>query len=582
MVKKKIVSKRLVMTVLKSVLHIAIYILLGLLLAFFINHTAQAAELDYTEYPHYYGEIEYEDYEGTEDYYAESPPYLATPTAVAFIEPVSAHGRLLVTSRASRAHDTGDLLQGVVFEVRRAIDDVFMAQIVTNQFGEASVNLAAGDYFLREIAAPLDFIANPNRVSVRVQADRLTETNITHRPVPMVQEVAYEPPIPETVPDGRLLITNREQARGTGAPLAGATFEVRSIMDDILVAQLTANQFGEASVNLPAGDYFIRQTAPSAGFILDSARTNIRIASGELRSITIINEAEPIENEIEIVEDTPIYGRLLVTLMSGANGERLPHGIITVHDIMTDAHIATLSSNYFGEASILLPAGRYFLRQAAMPQGYLPNFDRIPFTVNAGDISDMSLVVRAKPVPVPPPAPATTQTNEPTPPPAVIEIIPDDEPDMQSRIEIVTRAAGSGNPLSGGLFAVYRAHDSRRMAELTTGTDGMVDLEVEAGLYFIRELRPTFGFLLETERIFLEVGEGETVIVELTKLRDSSIPYLPPDENGSGFIYITQTGQFMSALHYGGGGLMLVIALASVGLILYEVLFNKKRRILYA
>jgi len=56
-------GKRLV-TVLKSALHIVIYILLGLVLAFFINSTAQAAEPDYSENPLVSEETAVEDAEG--------------------------------------------------------------------------------------------------------------------------------------------------------------------------------------------------------------------------------------------------------------------------------------------------------------------------------------------------------------------------------------------------------------------------------------------------------------------------------------------------------------------------------------
>ena len=496
---------------------------------------------------------------------AEQPPNLPN-------EP-PALGRLLITSRA---HGTGALLQGAVFELRNAMDDVFVAQLVTNQFGEAAIHLPVGDFFLRELTPPAGHIPNTNRVSVRIQADRLTEINITHRPI----EPEAEPtptPEPEVAADGRLLIINREQAQGRqqGAAISGTLFEVRSTMDDRLVAQLRTDQFGEAAVNLPAGDYFIRQIAPANGFVLDSTRTNIRIVSGQLLTVTIMSTAyEVVEDEEEPAP--PADGRLLITLMSGATGERLQGGTITIHNVMTDALIATVTSNVFGEASIFLPAGRYFMRQSSMPQGYLVNLDRIPFTINAGDITDMALAVRAVPVPppdpTPPPAPPTQQAPNfaPATPPAIIETIP--EPTAQSRIEIVTRAAGSGNPLSGGLFAVYRAYDNRRIAELTTGADGRAYVLVEPGMHFVRELRPSFGFLLELERIFLEVGVGETVSMELTKIRDYSIAYLPMDVEGGGIIYIPQTGQYWPTWFYIGGGVMLLISFVAGGFLLFTLI----------
>jgi hypothetical protein len=160
----------------------------------------------------------------------------------------------------------------------------------------------------------------------------------------------------------------------------------------------------------------------------------------------------------------------------------------------------------------------------------------------------------------------------------VVETTADASLRSQGRIEIITRAAGSGNPLSGGLFAVYRARDSRRVGELTTGVGGRVYMTAEPGMYFIRELRPTFGFLLETERIFLEVGTGETVVMELTKVRDLSIAYLPPDADGGGFIYITQTGQALPMLNYVGGGLLIAVAVTCGWFLLCEVVVRKKEK----
>ena len=525
-----------------------------------------------------------------------------------------AHGRLIVTSRAQGTGtganaNTGALLQGATFEIRRVMDDVFVAQITTNQFGEASVNLPSGDYFKREIVAPHGFIPNPSRVSVRIQTDRLTEINVTHRPI----ELAAEPPssttpsTSEVAADGRLLITNRAQvsvagaagsrtqgaaASGTnlGEPIIGAIFEVRSIMDDGLVAQLQTNQFGEAAVNLPAGDYFIRQIVPSAGFVLDTSRTNIRIVSGELLAVTVVSAAYDAgaigENENAGGDnETAANGRLLVTLMSSATGERLSNATITIHDVMTDALITTLTTDFFGEASVFLPVGRYFMRQSTMPQGYLANLDRIPFTINAGDITDMALAIRAVPAPIPEPTPSPSaaqgvQGGQPsqTTLSVNIETTPNNGANTQGRIEIITRAAGSGNPLSGGVFAIYRAYDNRRVGELTTGANGRAYFMVESGMYFIRQLRPTFGFLLEHQRIFLEVGDGETVTMELTKERDYSIAYLPTDTDGGGIIYIPPTGQDMSVFHYVGGGALLLVALAT-GFVLFKTNRNERMRL---
>ena len=233
-------NRLLGITALKSVLHIAIYILLGLMLAFFINSTAQAAELDYTDYPRY----------------DEEPAYEYTPATPTDLS------RLSVTVRAQ---DTGNFLHGAVFDVCRAIDDVFIAQIATNQFGEAFVDLPAGEYYLREVIAPAGFLHDASRIYITIGGGELYEVTLWRFPIP-------EPPPPPPPQDltpapefGRPLATSR--AHGTGNLLRGVVFEVRRTIDDVFMTQIVTNQFGEASVNPPAGDYFLRELVAPAGFI---------------------------------------------------------------------------------------------------------------------------------------------------------------------------------------------------------------------------------------------------------------------------------------------------------------------------
>jgi hypothetical protein len=148
--------------------------------------------------------------------------------------------------------------------------------------------------------------------------------------------------------------------------------------------------------------------------------------------------------------------------------------------------------------------------------------------------------------------------------------------EILGRLEITTRAEGSGNPLSGGLFSVY-SFDNRRIAQLTTGTGGLAYIELEPGQFFIRELRPTYGFLLEDSRILVDVAEGRVTRIEMTKERDMDIPYLDPYAYGGGIIYIPPTGQDMSLFHYVGGGALLLIALIAGGFLLY-VIINARMR----
>jgi uncharacterized surface anchored protein len=255
---------------------------------------------------------------------------------------------------------------------------------------------------------------------------------------------------------------------------------------------------------------------------------------------------------------------------------------------MTDRLVAEMTTDTFGEASAFLPPGSYFMRQSALPIGYSLNMDRIPVTITSGAMTDFSIVARG----IPRPTTATTPTSPPTTAPvsllppvtgtpaisgvAVTEITyaePDDTLAGQGRLEIVTRAAQSGNPLSGGVFGVYRAADNRLVSELATGTDGTAYIELSPGGYFLQELRATFGFVLEPTRIFFEVAAYEVVVVEITKERDWGIA----DVDAEGMIWIPPTGEDMSVFHYLGGAFLIVVAVACGFLLLYTHKWKKPR-----
>ena len=482
-------------------------------------------------------------------------------------------GRLLLTLRAQ---GTGQLLGGAVFELRRAMDNEFVAFLVTDGFGEAALDLPTGDYFLREVQAVRGFIPNPDRINVRIAANRLNEVNFTSRPEPAPTPEPTTPPAQqETIPEpGRLIVTVRAEV--TREPLQGVNFEVRRAMDNRLVAELVTDRFGEAAVTLPPDDYFLRQMTSREGFEFDTERVNVRIAAGAIREVAVTNRPHaPISPPEQTTPRPEVnYGRLLVTVTSSETRDRLSGVFYTIHDVMTDEVIATISTNEFGEASVMLPPGQYFKRNALMPQNYQVNADRVNFTIRAGAITNMNATARAMPQPTAvqeqptQTAPPTQQQTTPTPTQnQSVASTPNRPPQTQAqtqrRVEIIIRAEISGNPLHGATFAVYRAIDSRRVGEITTDTHGRASISLNAGEYYLRNNSVQFGFLRERSRIFFTVGTSGDVIVEVTIQRDGSIPYAD-----FGNITLPQTGELTPVMNYVLGTLFFGLAvLCGIGLI---------------
>ena len=434
-------------------------------------------------------------------------------TAYAYDDPPEPlTGRLLLTNRESGNNAP---IAGAVFELRRALDGAFVGQLVTDSFGEAAFDTFPGEYHLRKITPAPGFTLNTDRVSVVITGGRLTEINITSTRTDSPGGGNY------TGQSGRLLVTVRD---ADGEYIRNVRLELHSAADDYIYEQLVTDQFGEATLSLPAGDFFLRQVSVPQGFILNRSRVNLRIAYGRLNEVSILLERADRDGSDDDSEEDE-QGRLLATIISGSTGERLAGAMLSVHHAMTDEFAGSVTSDQFGEVSIFLAPGGYFLRQVSMGAGYTADLARFSFTITPGQMSSLTIVATALPEPeVTGPAPGGGYT----PGPDIPTVAPGEEVEgltAYGRLEIITRAETSGSPLPGGVFAVYDALTGRRIARLTTGGDGMAYIEVSPGDYFVRELRPTFGFLLEDTRILASVAEGRATQVTMTKERDESIPY---------------------------------------------------------
>ena len=475
-------------------------------------------------------------------------------------------GRLLLTLRAQ---GTGQLLGGAVYELRRAMDGEFVSYLMTDSFGEAAIDLPAGDYFIREIQAVRGFTPNNDRVNLRITANRLNEVNLTSRPEP-TEEQSQPPTQQESPPQpGRLIVTLITD--GTREPIQGAAFEVRRAIDNSLMAEFTTDRFGEAAVLLQPDDYFLRQLNAPQGFEFNTERVNVRIAENAVKEVSITNRRiEPVTPP-EQPAGQPIVadGRLLVTVMASDSNERLEGVVYTIHDAMTDEVITMITTNAFGEASAFLQPGQYFMRNADIPHGYTREAERVSFTIRSATITTMNVTARAVPQATPSQSPTPQPTAQTTQQPAPVTPSTPSQPSNsnrpgQSRVEITTRAELSGHPLHGATFTVYRASDNQQVGEVTTDMNGKTVISLNAGEYYLRNNSVQYGFLRERSRIFFTVNNAD-VTVEVTIERDSAIPDIDVD---SPDITIPKTGEMPPVMNYVLGTLFFALALfCGIGLL---------------
>lgn len=81
-------------------------------------------------------------------------------------------------------------------------------------------------------------------------------------------------------------------------------------------------------------------------------------------------------------------------------------------------------------------------------------------------------------------------------------------------LRIQNAAAGTGERLSGAVFAVYENNGAKK-GELTL-KDGAASLSLPAGDYYLKQLKAPSGYGTEPARIVFTVWGGETTLAEVT------------------------------------------------------------------
>jgi len=189
-----------------------------------------------------------------------------------------------------------------------------------------------------------------------------------------------------------------------------------------------------------------------------------------------------------------------------------------------------------GTATADLAPGEYSLCELEAPIGYALNLDGVSITIKAGGTTKVTI------------------TNT---------LLVADE---TGELLVIKKAEGTGKPLSGAVFGVYRASDNRKLSEITSGADGAVTLALTPGDYYLLEQTAPSGYALETARISLTVRKGVTVKVEITNTligqdKPTPAPTAPANPTIPG-ISISKTGEDFPTMNYVLAALFLCLSVA--------------------
>ncbi|MGF9913639.1 SpaA isopeptide-forming pilin-related protein [Paenibacillus ehimensis] len=180
------------------------------------------------------------------------------------------------------------LLSGATFELYEKKDAslTLIGTKTTDASGTVVFNkLPAGDYIVKETAAPTGYVLDSKEHPVSIQNADNVKLTITNNK-------ATTPTTPTTpTVQGSLTVKKVDSAQNE-LLLSGATFELYEKKGESLTLIGTKTTDASGTVvfdKLPAGDYVVKETAAPTGYVLDSKEHPVSIQNADGYTLTVTN-----------------------------------------------------------------------------------------------------------------------------------------------------------------------------------------------------------------------------------------------------------------------------------------------------
>lgn len=366
----------------------------------------------------------------------------------------------------------GQRLSGAVFALYNSQGQE-LAKLTTDSNGEASYSgLTKGDYSLKEITAPESYV-----LSTIATGFSITEQGQT---------------VEKTLGNKKGYATLKITKTGENSvKLSGVIFEIYLKSTGKLLSTVTTDSNGKVSVSLPLGKYELKETKTLDDYqLLEDAVEFELTEDASTVQLTVENEKKATE-----------YGYIKLTKTDSADSNtKLQGAVFGIYAESSSEKVAEMTTGTDGiVTSAAIPVGSYYLLELTAPQGYT--------------LSDTKHAVKVE----------TDKTLEIT---ITNTLLPADKGVLQ-----IIKTDKDNALLPGAVFAVYNSSGSK-VADLTTGAEGMASLELDAGQYTVQETTAPDDYVLSSEKQSVTIVAGNTQ--SITVINEKQVENLQIIKSASG------------------------------------------------
>ncbi|AEA93498.1 hypothetical protein CVT43_04380 [Enterococcus faecalis OG1RF] len=355
-------------------------------------------------------------------------------------------------------NETGEVLQGAVFELQDKDGNVLQSGLTTDASGKIAVNdLDPGDYQFVETQAPTGYNLNATPVTFTIEKGQkeVVQVGLTNVLIP-----------------GVVILTKVDDK--SGEALQGAVFELQDKDGKVLQNGLTTGKDGKLMVNpLEPGDYQFVETQAPAGYDLNTTPITFTVEKDQTTAVQVK------------ATNTLTPGGVVLTKVDDKSGEVLQGAVFELQDKDGKALQSGLTTDETGKVSVNdLAPGDYQFVETQAPTGYELDKTPVKFTIEKGQTEVVQV-----------------QKADTLTPGGVV----------------LTKVDGkTGEVLQGAVFELQDEKGKPLQSGLTTDETGKIAVnDLAPGNYQFVETQAPTGYNLNATPVKFTVEKGQKEVVQV-------------------------------------------------------------------